>query len=501
MRPLDDADRAKAGTLPNDPSEDTVKAKPKLRSVGPEEWRQLAEPCDIGAERALLGALLWSGQYQPNTLRVSAVVDLLDSGAPFYQRGHGNVFDACKACQDGKQEHDPVAVHAALLRLGHRSDLERLRELVADASTVSEAQVRVYAQAIRNAWARREVIREARALIEEAKSPKAEADTIITKAQSVAQQYVERSACTSASVSIKESAVKFFERIEKGGSQAMPTGIHALDDALNGGLRPAEVTIVAARTSVGKSVLSAQIAEHIVMSDPSVGVLYVTLEMTHEMFTARLVSARSGVPLNNLRRMVLNQSQMSGVMSAINDLAGRGLYFADSPSQTLSAIYAAAKERARLLAREGKRLGLVVIDHIGLVKPSAELLKKASREQQVAETSRGQRVIAAELGCHVLGLAQIHREAERQTTQSMPKLHHLRESGSLEQDADTILILHRERDQKTGLFRQDKPAALALAKGRLDETAIMLLDYDGSRARFGDWMGPESFGDFYGGQR
>jgi len=476
----------------------TALMRAPLRAVAVNEVTAPGEPCDMAAERALLGALLWAGACQPQVLRISAVLDLLEDGKPFYARDCGNTYDACKSCFDLKREHDPVAVHAEMLRLGHRSDLDRLKQLVADASTVSEVQARVYAQAIRNTWARREVIRESRMLILDAQSPKADVDAISTKAMAVARQYIERAACTSASVSLKESSKAFFEDVQRGGSQAVSTGLRDLDLALNGGMRPMETSLVAARTGVGKSVISAQIAEAMVTADQSMGVLYVTLEMVHKLFTARLVSARSGVPLNNMRRGVFNATQMTDIVTAVSVLSDKGIYFADNPAQTLAAIYSAAKDRARNLAREGKRLGLVVIDHVGLVKPSAELLKRASREQQVAETSRGLRVIANDIGCHVMALVQIHRDAEKQPSQSMPKLHHLRESGSLEQDADSILILHRERDAKTGLFRTDKPAALALAKGRLDETAIMLLNYDGPRARFSDTVNNEQFGDFYG---
>jgi replicative DNA helicase len=498
QKALDQNDKLVAGLLTSDPFDETVR-KPPLRVVAPDERpREIAA---IASEKALLGALLWSAANAPDMLRVSAVQDVLETGEPFYGKGHAHVYDAMRACREAKVEHDPVAAHAELVRAGRdraAGGLDGVRALMDEASTVSETQARHYAQQIRMAWARRKYLTELRELSERAWSPKVTVDDLLVGTQALSGKLGERAASTGTSVSAKESATKFFDRVQSGTNTAIATGIKQLDDSLNGGLRPGEVTLIAARTSVGKSVISAQIAEHMVTADKTLGVLYVTLEMTHEMFTARLIAARSGVPLSNLRRMVLNQTQMSAVTTATMEFAGKGLYFADNPTQTLASIYAAAKDRSRVLAREGKRLALVVIDHLGLVKPSAELLKKANREQQVAETSRGQRVIAADIGCHVIGIVQIHREAEKQPTQSMPKLHHLRDTGALENDADTVLILHRERSPKTGMFNRDKPAALAIAKGRLDETALMLLNYDGPRARFSDWTGPEEFGDFYG---
>jgi len=497
-KPRDEADRLRDGDLSADPLSDAERAH--LRVVHPGEKRAPAEPADLAAERALLGALLWAGRNQPDTLRVSSVVDLLENGEPFYERGHGSIYEAIRACHEAKAEHDPVAVHAALVKTGRDRSvggMDALEQLVGEASTVSERQARIYAEAVRKAWAKRVAIREFRTIAQDAASPKADLAQLVERAQSTITTLAQRSASTAASVSIRESAQVFMRKLEKRDNPAIATGLHELDEALNGGLRPGEVTVLAARTNVGKSILSAQIAEHMVTANPEIGALYVTLEMPHDSFTARLIASRSGVPLSNLRRATLNPSQWQQVTSAVAELAQKGLYFADSPAQTMASIYATALERSRILAREGKRLGLVVIDHLGLVKPSAEALKKANREGQVAETSRAQRYLAAQLQCHVIGIAQIGRAAEQKGVEGMPKLHHLRESGAIEQDADLVLILHRQRDPRSGKFL-DKPPALAIAKGRMDESAVMLLGYDGARARFSDFTGPETFEDVYG---
>jgi replicative DNA helicase len=207
------------------------------------------------------------------------------------------------------------------------------------------------------------------------------------------------------------------------------------------------------------------------------------MEMPHKSFTTKLLAARTpGVSVAAIRRKVLNTDQWRDLTASVKSVKDLELWFTVSLEQTLVSVLSAATDRARILDRAGKKLTLVVIDHIGLVKPSAELLKKGTREQQVAETSRGLRVIATKLGCHVMALAQIHRDAERQkNADAMPKLHHLRESGSLEQDADQIFIMHRPRDPMSGIFIKGKPTAFALAKGRLDETSITLLEFERGR--------------------
>jgi replicative DNA helicase len=490
----DENDKLRAGKLSPDPLADAA----RLRVVKPNEKPKTTEPADLAAEDALLGALLWAGTNAPGMLRVRAVLDLLETGEPFYIRKNGDTYDAIVAVAAAGAEHDPVAVNAELVKQQRATGLDFLRGLLNEASTISERQARVYAESIRDAWARRKVIAEARVLIEDAKGTKVATADLVAAAQLVATQAANRSAQRSGFVWIRQSAESLFLKLTAGQNVAFSTGLRDLDEAMNGGVRPKETSIVAARTSVGKSLLATQISEFMVTSRDDVGVLYVVMEMQNEAMTSRILGARAGIPLSNLRRMVLNPTQWTNLTGAVTEAAPKRLAFADSKTQTLSSVYSMARSVSMALNREGKRLAMVVIDHIGLIKPSAEVLKRGTREQQVAETSRGLAYIGAELNCHVMGLVQIHRDAERQANTQMPKLHHLRESGAIENDADSILILHRPRDQKSGVFDNSKPPALALAKGRLDDTAIMLLEFQRERARFVDYNGTETFTQVYG---
>jgi replicative DNA helicase len=494
-KPKDEADKYAAGDLTGDAFVGTERMRPKL----PAKVRQLAaEECDMAAERALLGALLWAGANAPDQLRVTAVLEYLENGQAFYGRGHGDVYESALECAVEKVEHDPVAVNSRLVAAGKDrfiGGLDGLLALKHEASTVSEVQAREFAARIRAAWAKRVSVCELRALIEDARRPGITAEVLYERSAAASVAMASRSSMAAKSVSLRQSAESLFRRLMTGKNTAMATGLRDVDGAMNGGMRPGEVTILAARTSVGKSVLSAQIAEHMVTTQPNAAALYVTLEMAHESFTARMLAARANVPMSNLRKVALTPTHWKDITAAVAELSEKGVYFTDSTSQTLASVYATALERKRVLAQSDKRLVLIVIDHIGLVKPSADALKRANREQQVAETSRGLRFIAAELGVHVIGIAQIGRAAEAKGD-VMPRLHHLRESGAIEMDPDTVLIMHRERDAKSGLFRTDKPPALAVAKARLDETAIFLLRLNG--VRFSDWDGTEAFSDFYG---
>jgi len=488
----DENDLLKAGKLQSDPLHGADRAA--LRVVQPGEEHRTDLPSSIESERALLAALLWAGKNQPDMLRIGAVRDILDDGGVFYRWQHGRIYGAMIACAESKQEHDPVAVHAQIASSGQSmGGREALEKLVDIASTVSERQARVYAQAIRDSWVRRKIIADAEQVAREARDPKVSTVDLIDRSKAVYAAAAERASINGSSVSLRESAESLFRRLQAATQDWCPTGFVDLDGLLNGGLRPREVSVLAARTSVGKSMLACQIAERIVTDDPSRGVLYVSLEMDHEMFTARLLSARAGVPLKAIRRLELGP-YWSAITGVVGEMANKGLYFADTPSQTMATVFRAALDRKRLLEREGKRLVAVVVDHLGLVKPTAEALKRATREQQVAETSRSLRFLASELGLHVMALAQIGRDAAK--TGEVPKIHQLRETGAIEQDADQILILHRERTA-TGTFNNDKPPGLVFAKGRMDETGAVLLGLDPMRMRFGDFTGNESFGDVY----
>jgi replicative DNA helicase len=491
----DENELLQQGKLGANPAEGAARVAP-LREIAPP--RKIGEPSDVAAEAALLAALLWAASNQPETLRASAVMDLLPNGEPFYERKYGDIYEAMLACLAKNEEtghtpveHDPVAVAAHAARAGKGRDatgVDALLKLQAAASTVSDVQARAYADSIRSSWAKRCAIRDLRNVATDALSPKVTDVEIFERAQKASLEIMERAATRATTVSIKQSAEQVFKDMLTPGGAAVSTGLKDLDAVLNGGLRAPETSIVAARTSVGKSTLSIGIAEHMCMSDPLAGVLYVSMEMPHKSFTTKLLVSRTpGVTMAAMRRKVLNANQWRDLEASVKSVKDLELHFTVSMTQTLASVFAAASERQRILKKLGKRLVLVIIDHIGLVKASNELLKRATRQQQVAETSRGLRWIASEIGCHVMALAQIHRDAERQkATEGIPKLHHLREAGDIEQDADQIMILHRPRDPGTGLFVSGRPTALVLAKSRMDEETLgMLVDFQ--KGRYVDW--------------
>src|SRR6185312_681200 len=269
----DENDLLKAGKLQSDPLHGADRAA--LRVVQPGEEHRTDLPSSIESERALLAALLWAGKNQPDMLRIGAVRDILDDGGVFYRWQHGRIYGAMIACAESKQEHDPVAVHAQIASSGQSmGGREALEKLVDIASTVSERQARVYAQAIRDSWVRRKIIADAEQVAREARDPKVSTVDLIDRSKAVYAAAAERASINGSSVSLRESAESLFRRLQAATQDWCPTGFVDLDGLLNGGLRPREVIVLAARTSVGKSMLACQIAERIVTDDPSRGVLY-----------------------------------------------------------------------------------------------------------------------------------------------------------------------------------------------------------------------------------
>jgi replicative DNA helicase len=231
------------------------------------------------------------------------------------------------------------------------------------------------------------------------------------------------------------------------------------------------------------SALATHIAFNTTEQDENAAVLYISLEMPSESFVKRMLASRAGVPLKKLRRQCVDERDMQRMIGVVAEFQTSEVHFIESQIQTMMSIHTTAQRLERSLVLSGKRLALIIIDHIGLVRPAAGSEKK-SREQQVAEISRGMRALAEKHNCHVMGLAQISRESEKQTGgDTTPRIHHLRESGALEQDPDNVLILHRQRD-KGGKFIDGDPGKLFVAKARNDELGMIELDVDMSCMKF-----------------
>ena len=488
----DQNDRLREGTLPEDPAEGAEPVEPSTetrRAVSRQVPGQ--EPNDAQAEASLLATFLGCGANAPETVKVTSVIDLVPDPDVLFVPAHAQIYRTMQSLAAEGKPVDVVTVHSDLARDRRArmvGGIEYLEQLEMLAESCSVAKARAYAQAIRDTWLRRRGVAAAERAIETLRAGAVPAAEAIFTAIDLLRPIGEAVSSDAGTVSLKQSVKEVFEALRSDEPvEYFATGVRDLDELLSGGLFPRETTVLAARTSVGKSALATQIAINIAERYERVAALYVTLEMPAKSFTRRLVASRAGVDGRKIRRKTLNEFEMAALTRAAMEIANRCVFFAQSQSQTILSVHAMATTKARALAIEGKRLGLIVIDHIGLLKPSDPGARRGKRNEEVGENSRGLRFLAEQHGCHVIALAQVNREFEKRKG-AMPLLSEIKDSGAIEEDADNVCILHRKKDDK-GMFIQGEPAWLAVAKSRNDETGIFELGFDRAHTRFTDWNG------------
>ena len=482
------------GTLPLDVEDDVepmhARSAIVVRTQDREPFdRERPLPSDVYAEAALLGALLWYGAYSPGTVTLGTVRDVVDKAEVFFLPAHRAIYAAIEELHKAGTAPDPVAVHGVLARMRVEraiGGMEYLQRLVGAVTNTNDVKLRHYADTVREMWIRRRLIETGVAVQALARNGQKGPQEIAEEANAL-MTAVARSAYTSGNcVSLAVVLANVVREMMHGTSTALPTGFRDLDEA-TGGLFAKETTILGARTSVGKSTLAAQIAMHIA-SLPRKAVLYITLEMPAESFIARFAATCARVSYGRIRRKTLTADEASRILTAASEIRERPLYFASSRTQTLLGIHTMAWQLASKLALQGIKLALVVIDSVGLVKPSAAVAR-GTREHQVAETSRGLGWLAEDLNCHVMGIAHVKRDwSGSKDDDAVPQISDLRESGALEQDADNVWMLHRKFN-KRGMPVPDVPAYLAYAKARNDSKAFLKLDCEPEFCRFGDWEG------------
>ena len=251
----------------------------------------------------------------------------------------------------------------------------------------------------------------------------------------------------------------------------MPTGVNRLDYYLDGGLRGGEVMVLAARPRVGKSALALQIALNV--AEHGHPVVIWSLEMSPEQWMRRALAALSGVALKKIRQgmTALSDWDLRAIATATSVLDGLPLIFA-SPQQATDPHSFGVQTRMDVAVRGAK---LIVVDYVQLMDPPEGA---HSRENEVAQISRGMKRTAIVADVPILALAQIRRDAEGK----VPTLADLRESGALEQDADEVLFVHREMDTEKHVLQNR--GMLVLAKNRDGEAGSFPVTYDWTRYRF-----------------
>ena len=402
-------------------------------------------PHDLVAEAALLGACITDGGRDTMTLCVDARL----AAEGFYKPAHQMIFKVMMDMYGDGKPFDEIILAEQLRREGH---LETVGGIVGLNQLTENIDGTMYAsyylEIVKEKWLVRRLIRSSTRTIERCFEAVESVDQFLEDVEQdifgISQQRV-----TEAAKHIKEPIDEVSKQIQmliqrKASTHGVKSGFKDID-GMTFGFHPTQMIILAARPSVGKTSLAMNFAEHCVLplsgeKEDAGACLVFSLEMGADQLAMRLLCCRARVNAKRIRDGFLNEDEQRKLATAAKELKGAPLYIDDSGGLTIMEMRAKAR---RLAARVP--LKLIVMDYLQLASGSDP---RMPREQQISEISRGLKSMAKELQVPVIVLSQLNREAEKEKRD--PRLSDLRESGSIEQDADTVFLLSRPRGDGEG---------------------------------------------------
>ena len=429
-------------------------------------------PQDMVAEQCVLGAMLSSKDA------IADVVEVL-RGSDFYRPAHELVYDAILELYGRGEPADAVTVADAL---GKRGSLGRvggpayLVDLIGSVTVTANAGW--YAAIVRDKAVLRRLGDAAVRVAQLAQAGEGDVDTLVDRAQAEVFAVTERRASKDYQplAALLGPTLDEIEAIAGHGAalSGVPTGFADLDELTNG-LHGGQLVVVAGRPGAGKSCLGLDWARSASIGH-GLGSVVFSLEMSQTEITMRLLAAETSVPLAHIRTGRMSEQEWTRVADRMSRLSEAPMFIDDSPNLTLTEIRAKAR---RLKQRHDLRL--VVIDYLQLMSSGRRV---ESRQVEVSEFSRQLKLLAKELDVPVVALSQLNRGPE-QRTDKKPMLSDLRESGSIEQDADLVVLLHRP-----DLYDKESDRAgeadLDLAKHRNGPTRTLTVAFQGHYSRFVD---------------
>lgn len=391
-------------------------------------------PQNTDAEASLLGAIL---------IDTDAIVKIADkiSVHDFYDQRHARIYEAMRALYDRRSAIDVLTIAdqlrgAGFLEMvGGPAYLTELTNYVPTASHVEQ-----YADIVAGKSMRRRLITVGHDMTMLGKDESKEVQELIEEAESklfeVSQTQVKQSV-----ISLENILADSFERLDelhrdKGKLRGVPTGYRDLDNML-AGLQKSDLFILAARPSMGKTAFVLNLA-HKIATEAKESVLIFSLEMGKEQLVDRLLAMESGVDAWALRTGKLTDTDFERLGEAMGTLSEAKIFIDDSPGITVSDL----RTKARREAHSG-HVGLIIVDYLQLMSGGSRFSSEGNRVQEISEISRGLKGIARELNVPIIALSQLSRSVENRSPQ-IPQLADLRESGSIEQDADVVAFLYRE---------------------------------------------------------
>lgn len=436
--------------------------------------RERVPPHNVEAEQSLLGSMFLSSDAVENCV---AVVDAND----FYRPPHKKIFEAIRDLHFKGDAVDQVTVAAKLESNGTLDEAGGKPYLLDITGTVpTAANAEYYAQIVKRTSMLRELINAATSIQAFSYENPDDISEIVEKAEKAIFTVTNRQ-ISSNFRPLGELMTQGFEALEKLYVQkshvpGVPTGFPDLDKIL-AGMHRGDLIILAARPSVGKTAFALNIAVNAAKSGATTGVF--SLEMSSEQLVQRILCSEARVDSQKLRTGYLADEDWPLLMQAMGRIGSIPLHVDDTPSISITEVRA----KARRLLR-GVDNGLIIVDYLQLMQPPSR--RSENRQVEIAEISRGLKILAKELNCPVVALSQLSRAVEQRTSKR-PMLSDLRESGAIEQDADVVMFIDRNTDpnapEEAGRPKKGE-AEIIVAKHRNGPTDSCHLAYQDRITRF-----------------
>ena len=430
-------------------------------------------PHNIDAEKSLLGAILIDQEVLIDVVEIIKATD-------FYDKRHGKIFAGMIHLYQNHEGVDLITVTDELKKSGHLDEIggsTYLAELTNHVPTAAHASS--YAEIVSQNAVRRRLIKASADINSLA------FDENLTVPQLLGQSEAELFSVSDSSLkqdltSISDILDTSFDRINdlyvnKGVLRGVKTGYRDLDN-MTAGLQRSDLIILAARPAMGKTTLVTNLAYNVATIEKKT-VLFFSLEMSKEQLIDRMLADAAGVDSWNIRTGNLSEEDFAKLAEASGEMAEAPIFIDDTPGVSVLEM----RTKARRAAHDGE-LGLIIIDYLQLMQGSGSAQANGNRVQEVSEISRGLKLLARELNVPVIALSQLSRSVESRSPQ-IPQLADLRESGSIEQDADIVMFIYREAYYNPETERENI-TDLILAKHRHGPTGTVELYFHPERLRF-----------------
>lgn len=429
-------------------------------------------PQNVEAEQSVLGAMMLSKDAMADVIEVVRASD-------FYKPAHEMVFDIAIKLYNSGDPVDALTVGAELQRSGSLARIGGAEYLHTLISIVpSAASAGYYARLVREQSILRKLVEAGTRIANMGyDADGAEVDEVVDSAQAEIFAVTERRNSEDY-LPIGDVMERTLEEVDAASSRdgqmlGIPTGFRQLDE-LTGGFQAGQMIVLAARPAIGKSTLGLDIARSASVGHGKASVIF-SLEMSREEITKRMLAAEAGVKLTKLTKGPMGPSDWERLASTAARVAKAPLFIDDSPNMSLMEIRAKCRR-----LKQQHNLSLVVVDYLQLMSSGR---KVESRQQEVSEFSRALKLLAKEIQVPVIAISQLNRGPE-QRTEKRPMLSDMRESGAIEQDADIVILLHRDdaydRDNRPG------EADFIVAKHRSGPTDTIAVAFKKDYAHFAD---------------